>query len=201
MYLDTDEESQIVNAMKMAAHFSVGVETDQQLWRWIIIALHNAMQGIMVRALMDGTSYPVLTKECQQEFLKWADNENTPYPKERLASYLDLYKRIKRQGMGLGGGNSPFVARGREGKSIRLLNTFRNDFTHFTPKGWSLELDGLPRICIDCGRLISFLGWESENIHWYSVLKQTETQEAHTQFLDAMKTMDRHYRSLSAMNP
>jgi hypothetical protein len=161
MYLDTDEESQIANALKMAALFSDGVESDQHLWRWIIIALHNAMQGMMVRVLMDGTSYPVLTEKCQQKWLSWASNEGSPYPNERLATYLDLYARVKKQGFGLGGGNQGFIPQGCEEASIRRLNEFRNEFIHFTPKGWSLELDGLPRICIDCGRLISFLGWET----------------------------------------
>jgi hypothetical protein len=33
-------------------------------------------------------------------------------------------------------------------KSVRKLNSFRNDFIHFVPKGWTLELTGLPRICL-----------------------------------------------------
>ena len=36
---------------------------------------------------------------------------------------------------------SPEVA-----KDLNTLHGLRNDFAHFTPKGWSIELAGLPRI-------------------------------------------------------
>ena len=45
MYLRTDEEAEAANAMEMVARFTEGVEDDPRLWRWIIIALHNAVQG------------------------------------------------------------------------------------------------------------------------------------------------------------
>ena len=47
------------------------------------------------------------------------------------------------------------------------LNTLRNAFTHFTPKGWSLALDGLPAICLDVLDLLQFIGWESTSVTWH----------------------------------
>jgi hypothetical protein len=34
-------------------------------------------------------------------------------------------------------------------------------------EGWSLELTGLPRICLDALAIVPFLGWETKNIHWH----------------------------------
>jgi len=34
-------------------------------------------------------------------------------------------------------------------ESFNFLNSFRHDFTHFTPKGWSIEPSGFPAIFLD----------------------------------------------------
>jgi hypothetical protein len=47
MYLRTDEEFETANAMEMATQFASSLAKDLHLWRWVIIALHNAAQGVM----------------------------------------------------------------------------------------------------------------------------------------------------------
>jgi len=37
------------------------------------------------------------------------------------------------------------------------LNNLRNEFIHFVPKGWSVELAGLPQICANCINVDEFL--------------------------------------------
>ena len=60
-----------------------------------------------------------------------------------------------------------FKAKNNHDKSVKQLNSFRNEFIHFVPKGWSLELAGLPDICLDCLEVVQFLAWESGNVPWY----------------------------------
>jgi hypothetical protein len=59
-----------------------------------------------------------------------------------------------------------FEPRGTQGASVKALNSLRNDFIHFVPKRWSIEVSGLPAICSDCLDLIEFLGWECGNVMW-----------------------------------
>jgi hypothetical protein len=51
-------------------------------------------------------------------------------------------------------------------RNVATLNGLRNDFTHFLPKHWSVDVSGPPSICADCLDLIEFLGWESGNVMW-----------------------------------
>ncbi len=39
----------------------------------------------------------------------------------------------------------------------RLKKTLRNNFEHYVPRGWSIEIHGLPRISIDVLDVILFL--------------------------------------------
>lgn len=63
MYLRTNEEFETANAMKMAAQFAEGLESDPYLWRWVIIALHSAAQGVMVLSLRHGNGLLALSDE------------------------------------------------------------------------------------------------------------------------------------------
>ena len=58
------------------------------------------------------------------------------------------------------------------------LNEFRNTFTHFTPKGWSLELAGLPRICLNTLEVMNFLGLQTTAVLWYKPTRRTRAERA-----------------------
>ena len=192
MYLRTDEEAEAANAMEMAARFAKDLESDSHLWRWVIIALHNAAQGMMVLSLRHGNGLLALTDDC---FKKWMDahDNHTIYPVEKLDNYLNLYNKVKHSETGQIGGNQRFISEGSESNSIKRLNGLRNEFIHFTPKGWSLEVDGLPRICIDCARLVSFLGLETQNIFWHSGKSKTSAQASHAEFVQTMHRLQKYY--------
>lgn len=55
--------------------------------------------------------------------------------------------------------------------SVKKLNYFRNEFIHFMPKGWSIEVSGMPRLCSDCLGVIKHLSEGSICGRW-----ETETQ-------------------------
>ena len=167
MYYRTDEETEAADALAVAARFAGELASDMRMWRWIIIALHNAVQGFMVLSLRHGNGLLALTDDSAAEWLKAYEQDAKEFPNEQLDSYLGLYKKVKSSKWGTVGGNRRFVPQGTQGRSIRKLNRIRNDFIHFTPKGWSLELAGLPQISLDALAVVSFLGWETTNIHWH----------------------------------
>ena len=53
-----------------------------------------------------------------------------------------------------------------EAKDIMRLHGLRNDLSHFTPKSWSIELAGLPRIMNVALRLIVQL-MQSEQVNYH----------------------------------
>jgi hypothetical protein len=197
MYLRTDEEAEAANAMHMAATFASQVQADLHMWRWVIIATHNAAQGAMVLSLRHGNGLLALSDESYAAWMHAYEKNETP-PPEKLDSYLNLYKKVKHTQWGQVGGNQRFVPRGSEGKDIKLLNTYRNEFIHFTPKGWSLEVDGLPRVCLAAARLIGFLALETTNVFWHNEDSRALLAEAHVRFLASLRSLQSHYAKSAA---
>lgn len=192
MYLRTDEEAEATEALAMASRMAARAAHDTQAWRWFVIALHNATQGFMVLSLRHGNGLLALTDECYAAWMDAYEN-NKPYPPEKLDSYLCLYKKVKHKELGTIGGNIRFVPKTSQGRSIRKLNSLRNEFIHFTPKSWSLELSDLPRIGLDCAALISFLGWETQNIFWHHPDLKEQSQESHAQMLTELAAIEESY--------
>lgn len=165
-FLCTDESEEAISALEMVTEALVGVEGDLYRWKWAIIALHSAVQGFLVLALKGSAGLDVLTKD---EARVWTEavKRGEPRPGNRLDTYLNLYKKSKGKRMLKYVHSRPFKPTGTQSTSIKKLNSLRNEFVHFIPKGWLLEVSGLPQIFDDCLALVAFLGWESNNVIWY----------------------------------
>lgn len=192
MYLRTDEELETANAMHMAAEFASNLVSDLHLWRWVIIAIHNAAQGVMVLSLRHGNGLLALNDESYAAWMSAYEKNETP-PAEKLDTYLNLYKKVKHKQWGQVGGNSRFVPQGAECGDIKRLNSLRNEFIHFTPKGWSLEVGGLTRISLAVARLISFLAFETTNVFWHSIEARQRFSEAHKRFVNSIQLLQKSY--------
>lgn len=165
VWLRTDEQLEAVGALETAAQTSVGVAGDVYHWRWVVLAVHNALQGLMVIALRGSDGLAPLRDDVAAEWLKAYRAGHVP-PEEKLDRFLNLYAKIKGRRMRQYIHSEPFRPTGSQGWSVKKLNSLRNEFVHFLPRSWSLEVSGLPKICLDCVDLIEFLGWKCGNVHW-----------------------------------
>jgi len=198
MYLRTNEEAEAAEALHMASKLADELERNITSWRWVIVALHNAVQGFMVLSLRHGNGLMALSDESYKEWMEAYNNDELPPASEKLDSYPNLYKKVKSKEIGTIGGNKNFVPSGTQGKSIKKLNEFRNEFIHFTPKSWSLEVNGLPRICSDCVSFIEFLGWETENIFWHDLSSKEKSQLCCKKLSNQMEYLEGLYASISS---
>lgn len=171
LWLRTDETEEAISALEMIAEAVPSLIADTYRWKWVIIITHNALQGFMVLALRHGNGLLALKDEIAAQWLK-AYREGGEYPVEKLDNFLNLYKKVKSDRMLCYGHSKKFKATPDHNRSVKKLNELRNEFIHFVPKGWSLELTGLPEICIACLEVIEFLGWESGNIILYKEIQQ-----------------------------
>lgn len=165
-YLRTDEREEAVRSLEWAEQQARSVADDPYLWKWVLIALHNAAQGFMVLALWNGNGLLALRDKVAAKWLA-AYEKGGPFPIEKLDEFLNLYKKVKDNGNFHTLGAGPFVPGQTHDASFERLNEYRNEFIHFTPKGWSLQLLGLPRVCLDVLDLIQFFGWESTAVLWH----------------------------------
>jgi hypothetical protein len=117
----------------------------QSHWKWIIVGAHDGLQGALVCAIADTTGTNVLSKKSAKKMLHWLDDTSKEYPGEYLADFTTLLNL------------ATITMPQQHAKDIKKLHGLRNSFAHFTPKGWSIELVGLPRIIDAALRLIENL--------------------------------------------
>jgi hypothetical protein len=81
--------------------------------------------------------------------------------------FLNLYEKVKSDAVCCYVGSKKKVPGPSHDYSMKKLNELRNNFIHFLPKVWSVELTGLPNLCLECLEVADFLGWESGTILWH----------------------------------
>ena len=165
-WFNTDEMEEAVSALEVLANWSENLTADVSYWKWVILATHNATQGFMVLALRGSDRLRPLRDDVAEKWLVAHEN-GTDYPTEKLDNFKNLFKKIKSDSMHFFIHSKKLETTGSQDKSIQRLNSLRDDFIHFLPQSWSIEVSGLPMICRDCLDIIHFLGWESGNVFWY----------------------------------
>jgi hypothetical protein len=146
-YVSFSEYEDALASLELVALVAPLVRRKPQYWKWVIVGAHNALQAAMVCAYADSTGTSVLEEKSAKEMLEWLyanPAARGPYPEERLAPFGELLNRCV---AGRSPIFEPLVLTPEQHKDIkRLHDHFRNNFVHFTPKGWSIEKAGLPRM-------------------------------------------------------
>lgn len=175
IWLRTDEREDILASLRMLSNSCDSVRADISAWKWVVIGSHSALQSAFVFHLGFGND---LLLARQEDAAAWvtAHEDGSPYPETMMDSFPNLYKKLKQVDV-LG---YRFIPRGTQGRSIKRLNQFRNEFVHFMPKGWSIELTGMPTICTDCLDVIGVLDQNSLCMRW-------ESQEQHEEFCEILQ--------------
>jgi hypothetical protein len=145
--LQFDEIENVLASLDLLAMLSPLVKQRRlrSHWKWIIVGAHDALQGALVCAIADTTGTNVLSKKSSKKMLNWLEDTSKAYPGEYMADFETLLKR------------AAVTLPPADAKDIKALHGLRNDFAHFTPKGWSIELAGLPRIIDTALRLVEQL--------------------------------------------
>ncbi len=172
--LQMDERTDVLASLSSCLLCVKNCDQDPGLWKWAILSLHSAVQGGMVCHLSGTAQLGALTKKSASDWLDWHERdrrgeikridcgtnelgmpqfriaEGYGPPPERLADTRELFKRLgdmsKRIEPGAGGVVEITLS---ERESLQRLHGLRNKLAHFTPKGWSIELDGIPVMFLD----------------------------------------------------
>jgi hypothetical protein len=114
---------------------------------------------------------------------RFATKEDQP-PKERLADARELFRRLynskKRCEPGAG---AMLTINSDQLRSFARLHHLRNGFTHFAPKGWSIELSGLPKIFRDLIEVIELISRDP----WAFRHMESQQRQQVVQFLEGIK--------------
>ena len=138
-FVRTDERQDVLGSVEQCAWSLAQVSRSERAWKWVILSLHSALQGAMVCHLSGTAQHGALTNKSQKLWLVWhykrQRGEITPCdqpPEDRLAGSSKLFKRLESSQIGS-------EVTERQKKAFKWLHDCRNDFTHFSPKAWSIE--------------------------------------------------------------
>lgn len=165
-YLRTDHWTDAVASLEAAQEFCARITLDEHQWKWVLIATHSTVQGFMALALEQGNGLLVLKDDIAAKWLK-AHESGKPYPEEKMDFFLSLYEKVKSDVVCRYHGSKRFIAEPSHDYSMKKLNELRNNYIHFRPKGWSIELAGLPSVALNCLEIAKFLAFDSFTIIWH----------------------------------
>lgn len=160
MFFRVNEMTESQNAIYMLREFLTQAVQDEYYLKWVIIAAHNALQGLMVLALKGTSSLQVIKLEdadqCKSAYDLLAD------PKKKLDSFMGLFKKIKNKKYMQ---NDIFFDKsGDVADSIKRLNEIRNQFIHYFPCSWSISTFLVYKILTDALKVIIFLTQECSEV-------------------------------------
>lgn len=140
-----DERTNAIDYLEKCLFFIKTADKKKQNWKWVIITLHSALYGFAISALTGYNYENVIYK--------------TKSGKEKLIDFPESIRRIQNINfMKVNVNYKYFDVSEQQKTSIEQLhNHFRNNFEHFVPTSWSIEIHGLPIMVFECIETIKSL--------------------------------------------
>lgn len=149
----TDERENAIESLEQAARFYRS--RLRHRWKWLMIALHGAMNGFAICAVRGTDPDRVM------------NGKNLIGPRAALhRCQNDVYM--------LQYAHSRSLELSDEEKEVvaKLLTWIRDNLLHFSPKLWSIEIAWLANILQHSTRVIRFLALESGNVRLTEVQRR-----------------------------
>jgi len=182
-WVETDEAEDVAGSVRHVLRCWPLAAKDPQAFKWAALALHAALQGACVCHLTTTTT-PVgaVTDRNAGEWLAYFERSRTDPEAKPPETYLmtlpDLLKTIRKPDTIGGGAPGPGVpiADGELNWLLRFHDGLRNQFIHFSPQGWSIEISGLPGLAELTARIITAVldagwGFRQKNQAWNEALR------------------------------
>jgi hypothetical protein len=151
-WLRLDEKENAIDFLEKTGCFLETIP-DETRWKWVSISLHGALYGFAICALK-GSSAELRRVVYDKKGERWVIGIRC------AIAWCQDEKRMRQYTISKALTLSP----DEESAICLLIDQLRNNFEHFDPKGWSIEISGMPKIVRHVLRVIEFLVLESGNI-------------------------------------
>jgi hypothetical protein len=150
-WLRLSEEINALDYLEQASHYIRQIDTKIIAWKWVVLALHGALYGFAICACKGTMPDNVALK--------------TKKGKKMVITFNEALKRCQDPNwMRMTVMSRHLQLTDQQKKSIwNLKDLLRNNFEHYIPKGWYIELHGMPQIAIDVLDVIRFLALDTGN--------------------------------------
>ena len=148
-YIRTDECHDVLASLE---HCSLSLRQARQSdrsWKWVILSLHSALQGAMVCHLSGTAQLGALTKKEAKKWLERHEKKEDHAPRYYVASATELFFRLSCPSSRIESGGEIIAVTSQQRKSFKRLHDLRNDFTHFSPNGWSIDKMSIKEVIDD----------------------------------------------------
>lgn len=165
-FVDTDERLDVLASLEHCALSLIETKRSDRAWKWAVLSLHSALQGAMICHLSGTAQVGALTERSAARWHDWHEKDrrreidrvedgagefgiprrrierpSDKLPEDYVATARELFKRLTFVPSRLESAGGPVVVTSKHRKSFRRLHDLRNTFTHFSPKGWSIEVE------------------------------------------------------------
>ena len=184
-WLDTDEREDVAASLRHCIASLGLTKHDPHAYKWVLLALHSALQGSCVNHLLT-TAHPVgaTTENNTLEWLNYFElSRSDPAsirPHTRISELPELLKRLRKPNSAGDGsaGSEIFLTDAELQWWSGIHKDIRNQFVHFAPMGWSIELSGMPGLIDLTVRLIREIdskqwAFRHESCAWKQSLRAT----------------------------
>ena len=168
-WIQTDEAQDVAGSIRQVLRTAQFVKEDPSAWKWVALALHSALQGACVCHLTT-TAQPIgaITEQNAIEWLAYFEdsraNPNAIPPRTYLMILPDLLKAVRKPNSA--GDRSNASGLEISDSELQWLRRFhdevRNQFVHFQPISWSIEVSGIPELAKLVTRILEemlTIGW------------------------------------------
>ena len=145
IYISLNQETNALDYLEHATVFIRETPKNVKAWKWVVISLHGALYGFAVAA------------SCS------ADSDTSKTKTGKLLGFWETLKKCQDfNHMGMLVNSKHLELTDSQKESIESLKKkLRNEFEHFRPKSWSIEIHGMPQITINILEVIHFLARET----------------------------------------
>ncbi len=198
-YLSVNERDDVANSLEFCADIALQLGAQPERWKWCLIGMQNALHGALVCTLSGSAGLGALSEQSQKAWLAWYEKSvegvSGTLPKEFMADLEALYKRAKKPEYMVEFGGEPIRTSNDVDSDIKLLNELRRDFAHLTPKGWSIQLLGLPRVILSTLSVIEQLFQHPANTYRTDISDSAKNKKSIAALREQMRILERQYNS------
>ena len=154
-WVNFDETSDVLASLKLFRECLEGMASEPHKLKWAILSLHSATTGAMVCELSGSANVGALSEKAAKKTLDYFDKKiPAGMPRQHLASPRILIQRIVDPSKRLERTSAAIELSPEWVEHFIWLTEFRDSFTHFSPKSWSIDPEGIPMVFLSCLSII-----------------------------------------------
>jgi hypothetical protein len=168
-WIRANEVKDVTGSIRHVIRTARFLNEDPDAWKWVTLALHSALQGACVCHLTT-TAVPVgavtesNTRKWLAYFEKVRTDPNAKAPQTYLMPLPGLLEAVRKPYSAGDRSNAAGIAISDSELAwlLRIHEQLRNQFVHFGPMGWSIEVSGIPDVAKLIARIIGdmlSIGW------------------------------------------